>query len=70
MTYMSPERLASDSYTCGADVWALGLVLVECGIGYYLRGGDGEKGSLEFWDFLELVTNGPCLEPSFRGVGA
>ena len=71
MTYMSPERLAGDSYTCGADVWALGLVLVECGIGYYpfAAAGDGDKGSLEFWDFLELVTNGPCPSSLLSGRG-
>ncbi|KNC46230.1 STE/STE7 protein kinase [Thecamonas trahens ATCC 50062] len=38
-TYMSPERInsteAKDGYTSACDVWAFGLILVECALGKY-----------------------------------
>lgn len=35
--YMSPERIthSGDKYSSRADVWSLGLSLVEMGLGYY-----------------------------------
>ena len=33
--YMSPERLAGERYSYGADVWALGLILLELATGKY-----------------------------------
>jgi len=57
MTYMSPERLLGDRYSFSADLWSLGVVLVEAAIGRYpLVGGT----RLEFWDLLDHVTNGAC----------
>jgi mitogen-activated protein kinase kinase 1 len=35
MTYMSPERLSGDCYSFSADIWSLGLVLVEAALGFY-----------------------------------
>ena len=36
MTYMAPERIEShDAYTIHADVWSLGLTVLELAIGYY-----------------------------------
>jgi mitogen-activated protein kinase kinase 1 len=33
VTYMSPERLKGESYTFNADVWALGVIVVEATLG-------------------------------------
>ena len=35
VTYMSPERLTGDAYSFSADIWSLGILLVEAAIGRY-----------------------------------
>jgi hypothetical protein len=45
VTYMSPERVDGAAYAFPADVWALGLVLVECVTGKYPY--DASKGAME-----------------------
>ncbi|MEW5306381.1 MAG: hypothetical protein WDW36_008849 [Sanguina aurantia] len=59
VTYMSPERINNQSYSFSADMWSLGLALVECALGKYpydasvgplqlmieVRGPEGGRGS-------------------------
>lgn len=33
--HLSPERMQSERYSYPADVWAIGLVLLECALGKY-----------------------------------
>ena len=35
MCYMSPERIQNHDYNFSADIWSLGLTLLECGMGKY-----------------------------------
>uniref|UniRef100_A0A2P2LQ76 mitogen-activated protein kinase kinase n=1 Tax=Rhizophora mucronata TaxID=61149 RepID=A0A2P2LQ76_RHIMU len=35
VTYMSPERIRTESYSYPADIWSLGLALFECGTGEF-----------------------------------
>ncbi|CAM6128999.1 unnamed protein product [Calypogeia fissa] len=35
VTYMSPERINNQNYSYPADVWSLGLALLECGTGEF-----------------------------------
>lgn len=35
VTYMSPERIANQNYSFPADIWSLGLALLECGTGTF-----------------------------------
>ena len=35
VTYMSPERIRNESYSYPADIWSLGLSLLECGTGHF-----------------------------------
>ncbi|KAJ0989036.1 hypothetical protein J5N97_007392 [Dioscorea zingiberensis] len=35
VTYMSPERIRSENYSYPADIWSLGLTLLECGTGKF-----------------------------------
>ena len=35
VTYMSPERIRSELYSYTADIWSLGLTVVECVLGRY-----------------------------------
>ena len=71
VTYMSPERLTGDAYSYSADIWSLGIVLVEAATGRYpftelARGSD----KLEFWDLLDLVRNGECPSKVLRNYGS
>jgi mitogen-activated protein kinase kinase 1 len=62
-TYMSPERLRGDDYSFSADIWSLGLTLVEAALGRYplvpYTTPDMKRKKLDFWDLLEIV-DGPC----------
>ena len=33
--YMAPERITGCEYSFGADVWAVGVVAVECALGHH-----------------------------------
>ena len=71
MTYMSPERLTGDAYSFSADIWSLGVVLIEAAIGRYPLtelGLDG--GKLQFWDLLDLVKNGENPANLLRDYGS
>lgn len=35
VTYMSPERINNECYSYPADIWSLGLALLECGTGEF-----------------------------------
>jgi len=55
--YMSPERLMGQEYKYPADIWAIGLVLLECALGrfpYRLTG--------VYLDMLQSVVQGPSPE--------
>jgi len=45
VTYMSPERIDGQPYSFPADIWALGLTLLECATGTYPY--DASKGTME-----------------------
>jgi serine/threonine protein kinase len=69
VTYMSPERLTGSGYSFSADVWSLGIVLAEAAVGRYpyalspamrSAGAGAEARTLQFWDLLDMVVEGPC----------
>jgi serine/threonine protein kinase len=70
VTYMSPERLTGCGYSFSADVWSLGIVLAEAAVGRYpyalspasrsAECGGVEGRTLQFWDLLDMVVEGPC----------
>lgn len=45
VTYMSPERINGQPYSFPADIWALGLTLLECATGKYPY--DASGGTIE-----------------------
>eukprot|EP00026_Physarum_polycephalum_P010733 Phypoly_transcript_10910.p1 GENE.Phypoly_transcript_10910~~Phypoly_transcript_10910.p1 ORF type:complete len:315 (+),score=48.64 Phypoly_transcript_10910:248-1192(+) len=61
VTYMSPERIQGMEYSSSADVWALGLTLIECALGRYPYAQvDTETGQpLSFFDLLTKVVQSP-----------
>jgi hypothetical protein len=64
VTYMSPERLHGDSYSYGADIWSLGLVVAELALGVCpFSGLRGESSEGRFWALIQhLNGTGPALE--------
>ncbi|CAK4096344.1 unnamed protein product [Aphanomyces euteiches] len=54
LTYMSPERIASEAYSYKSDVWSFGLSIMTCALGHYpytARGG--------YWELLHSIRNEP-----------
>ncbi|KAF0686231.1 Aste57867_21936 [Aphanomyces stellatus] len=52
LTYMSPERIASEAYSYKSDVWSFGLSIMTCALGHYpytQRGG--------YWELLHSIRN-------------
>lgn len=35
VTYMSPERIRNENYSYAADIWSLGLTILECATGKF-----------------------------------
>ena len=65
MMYMSPERLKGNGYSFSADIWSLGLTLIEVVIGRLplqelAPPSPAAKTKLQFWDLLDIVSNGTC----------
>ncbi|RLN52708.1 hypothetical protein BBJ29_002797 [Phytophthora kernoviae] len=55
LTYMSPERIASEEYSYKSDVWSFGLSIMTCVFGkfpYSSRGG--------YWELLHMIRNEPA----------
>ncbi|KAJ0412274.1 hypothetical protein ATCC90586_006660 [Pythium insidiosum] len=54
LTYMSPERIASEEYSYKSDVWSFGLSIMTCALGrfpYATRSG--------YWELLHMIRNEP-----------
>eukprot|EP00250_Pteridium_aquilinum_P024855 c29704_g1_i1 orf=387-1445(-) len=58
--YMSPERVSGHTHSYDSDVWSLGLVMLECALGYfpYLAPVQNE-GWLNFYELLDAIVNQP-----------
>eukprot|EP00762_Andalucia_godoyi_P000854 ANDGO_03829.mRNA.1 Mitogen-activated protein kinase kinase 1 len=60
VTYMSPERISGGTYSSAADVWALGLSLVELALGEFpykkIIGGR----DITFWALLTIIRSQPA----------
>lgn len=61
VTYMSPERINNEAYSFPADIWSLGLALVECATGRYPY--DASVGPLQL---MIQVLNEECPVPPER----
>mmetsp|Transcript_9021 Transcript_9021/g.14259 ORF Transcript_9021/g.14259 Transcript_9021/m.14259 type:complete len:496 (+) Transcript_9021:83-1570(+) len=69
VTYMSPERLIGDGYGFNADIWSLGIVLVEAAVGGYPLAPTQNGTPLQFWDLLDRVLSGPCPSDALKDKG-
>ncbi|KAK9447617.1 kinase-like domain-containing protein [Limtongia smithiae] len=55
-TYMSPERIQGAAYSVQSDVWSLGMMLLELGIGHFpFESPDGTP--LSILDLLQRIVN-------------
>ena len=69
VTYMSPERISGERYSFDADVWSLGLTMLEIATGrfpYSAAGGGGQHpgggggaARMGFWDLLDYIVQHP-----------
>mmetsp|Transcript_12569 Transcript_12569/g.21452 ORF Transcript_12569/g.21452 Transcript_12569/m.21452 type:complete len:914 (-) Transcript_12569:152-2893(-) len=59
--YMSPERLNNQSYTYAADIWSLGLCVVECFMGKHPF-----PSRPEYWEYIESARPGDVLFANFE----
>ncbi|KAH7429814.1 hypothetical protein KP509_09G067600 [Ceratopteris richardii] len=58
--YMSPERVSGDTHSYDSDVWSLGLVLLECALGYFpYVPAEGNEGWLNFYELLDVIVRQP-----------
>lgn len=69
VTYMSPERIDGQPYSFPADIWALGLTLLECCTGAYPY--DASKGTMQLMvqlmeDDCPLPDVGYNVSPALR----
>eukprot|EP00960_Hanusia_phi_P076515 768571-Hanusia_phi.AAC.8 len=69
VTYMSPERLLGEAYGYSADMWSLGLVLIEAAVGRYPLTPAEFHGNLQFWDLLDIVmSDSTCALKLLEGL--
>lgn len=60
LCYMAPERLKNEKYSFSADVWSLGITLLECFRGAYpFATHEGPVGTM-----LEIMEGAPPLPPA------
>jgi len=57
--YLSPERMASEEYGYAADMWSLGLLLLEAALGKYPYGESSAT-----IGYVDLVLHGPVPIPA------
>ncbi len=60
VTYMSPERINGQPYAFPADIWALGLALLECATGRYPY--DASGGAMQL--MIQLLEEAVPLPPA------
>lgn len=65
LCYMSPERIQNQAYTFTADIWSLGLTLVQCALGRYPYTAD--KGPVP--TMVEIIENPAPVLPAGRFSG-
>jgi serine/threonine protein kinase len=62
-TYMAPERIRGDQYSMPADIWSMGISLLELAGGrfpYPAPSADGRVAQIaSFWDLLDMIQHDP-----------
>lgn len=58
--YMAPERIEADNYYLNSDIWSVGVVILECALGYYPYSiYNGHKPIENVWVLHDLITTRP-----------
>ena len=68
VTYMSPERIRNENYSYAADIWSLGLTILECATGkfpYNVNAGPANLmlqviGYSDFFLFMSIIIDYVC----------
>ncbi|KAE8682909.1 Mitogen-activated protein kinase kinase 2 [Hibiscus syriacus] len=59
--YMSPERICGSSYGVDADIWSLGIVLLECATGKFpYSPPEHAEEWTSFFELMEHIVEGPA----------
>jgi len=58
LKYMSPERIKGNAHSANSDIWALGLVIMECAIGVFPY-----KESVSFFELLRTIVDAEAPKP-------
>ncbi|KAK8684922.1 hypothetical protein V6N13_040936 [Hibiscus sabdariffa] len=59
--YMSPERIVEDLYGTDADIWSLGIVLLECATGKFpYSPSNPAEGWANLYDLTDCIVEGPA----------
>ena len=57
--YMAPERIESELYYINCDVWSLGLIVMECILGYYPYNIYNNNKTPGYWEVREIIEKNP-----------
>jgi serine/threonine protein kinase len=57
--YMSPSRIAGKKHSTKSDIWSLGLVVLECALGYFPY----PEENVTYWGMLMAIVNQPPPSP-------
>merc|ERR1712178_588495 len=64
MRYLSPERMKNDMYSFPADIWAIGLVVLELA-----QGSNAYQSTQSFYEQMRRVTQDPSPQLSADEYG-
>ena len=57
--YMAPERIDANNYYINCDVWSLGLIVMECILGYYPYNIYNNNKTPGYWEIREIIDKNP-----------
>ena len=56
---MAPERIDANNYYINCDVWSLGLIVMECILGYYPYNIYNNNKTPGYWEIREIIDKNP-----------
>ena len=57
--YMAPERIHGENYYINCDVWSLGLIVMECILGYYPYSIYYNNKNPGYWELRQIIEKNP-----------
>jgi len=60
VTYMDPGRIMGQPHSSNADIWSLGLTIMECALGYYPYIPPGHNKDVTFFELQNYIVENPA----------